>query len=189
MGRTLTLILLIIGVLLLTGCSSSVDSADDGKYPVGSQNETSDIGKKNEEAAKDIPKGTIPGDPKDSTDMNADELYIREKMFITQINDIFYNIDEYKDKTIAVEGMFRIFPGVDGQPDIPVVFRNGPGCCGNDGWAGFLLHYDGEYPAIDEWILVKGKPEIVQTDLYMQLYLNVTSLEIKKERGAEFVDQ
>lgn len=183
------LAMLIIIASLSTGCSSSTDRTEDHKYPVESRNETSDIDKRNEEAARDIPKGKIPNDPKDSVDMNKEEIYIREKMFITQINDIFYNIEDYEGKTIAVEGMFRIFPGVDGGPDIPVVFRNGPGCCGNDGWAGFLLHYDGEYPAIDDWILVKGTPEIVHTELYIQLYLNVTSLEVKDERGAEFVDQ
>lgn len=212
-------ILLLSGMLFLAGCSESDSAenvvnesepvkqeqqqpSDNEKQSEGQPGDASkedpkkepeqdkkELDRKNAQAAQEIPKGTIPGKTEKASEKKGDELYIREKMFITQINDIFYNISDYEGKTIAVEGMFRIFPGLDGEPDIPVVFRNGPGCCGNDGWAGFLLHYDGEYPEIDDWILVKGTPEIVQTELYMQLYLNVISLEVKQERGAEFVDQ
>lgn len=32
-------------------------------------------------------------------------LEIKEKLFITQINDIFYNFDDYKDKIIVIEGI------------------------------------------------------------------------------------
>lgn len=131
-----------------------------------------------DELASELPKSS-----------GSDILEIGERMFITQINDIFYNFDEYKDKTIIVEGMFTMFYSYDGTKKAPGVYRNGPGCCQNDGWAGFLLKYDGELPEGNEWIKVKGTPEIVKEGNYLCLYLNVISLEVRDERGAEFVCQ
>ena len=119
----------------------------------------------------------------------GDVLEIGEKMFLTQINDMYYNFDHYKDKTIIVEGMYAQFYSWDGSETAPVVYRKGPGCCGNDGWGGFLLKYDGEYPNENDWIRVTGTPELVEEGYYLNLYLNVTSLEVKTERGAEFVTQ
>lgn len=69
----------------------------------------------------------------------GDVLEIGEKMFLTQISDMYCNFDHYKDKTIIVEGMYAQFYSWDGSETAPVVYRNGPGCCGNDGWGGFLL--------------------------------------------------
>lgn len=137
-----------------------------------------------------VPKGHIPKDasaPKPQK-KNGEELVITEKFFITQINDIFYNIDDYKGKTIVVEGMFSMFPNSNGELVIPTVYRLGPGCCGNDGWGGFMLHYDGELPEAGEWIEVKGTPSIQEEDLFINLYLDVTSFKIKKERGSEYVE-
>ena len=48
---------------------------------------------------------------------DSDILEISEKMFLTQINDIYYNFDEYKDKTIIVEGMYASFTTRDWQPE------------------------------------------------------------------------
>lgn len=119
----------------------------------------------------------------------GDVLEIGEKMFLTQINDMYYNFDNYKDKTIIVEGMYALFYSWDSSETAPVVYRRGPGCCGNDGWGGFLLKYGGEYPNENDWIRVTGTPELVEEGYYLNLYLNVTSLEVKTERGTEFVTQ
>lgn len=121
----------------------------------------------------------------------ADVLEIKEKMFLTQITDIFCNFDDYKDKTIVVEGMFdNMYINWDQTETAPAVYRNGPGCCGNDGWGGFLLLCDGPYPEVNDWVRVTGTPELITSeDGYDDLYLKVQSLEVKKERGAEFVSQ
>ena len=103
--------------------------------------------------------------------------------------DMYCNFDRYKDKTIIVEGMYAQFYSWDGSETAPVVYRNGPGCCGNDGWGGFLLKYDGEFPNENDWIRVTGHPELVTEGYYTNLYLNVASLEVKAERGTEFVTQ
>ena len=85
--------------------------------------------------------------------------------------------------------MYAPFYSRDGSKTAPVVYRRGPGCCGNDGWGGFLLKYDGEYPNENDWIRVTGTPELIEEGDYLNLYLHVTSLEVKVERGAEFVIQ
>lgn len=120
----------------------------------------------------------------------GDTLEIKEKMFLAQINDIYFNFDSYKDKTISLEGMFTELVSWDGKESYPAVYRRGPGCCGNDGWGGFMLHYSGAFPAVDEWIRVSGKPVLEKTeDGYENLWLDVISLEKKSPRGAEFVSQ
>ncbi len=116
-------------------------------------------------------------------------LEISEKMFLTQITDIYLNFDEYRDLTIVVEGMYTLFMNQEGVADTPVVYRRGPGCCGNDGWGGFLLHYDGEYPEDNAWIRVTGTPELVEREYWSDLYLNVTEMEVLETRGEEFVMQ
>lgn len=121
---------------------------------------------------------------------NKNIIEIREKMFIAQIEDIYYNIEDFKDKYIKIEGMYSVVEPEEGDiGKVHFVYRNAPGCCGNDGWAGFMLNYDGEYPNTNDWIQVVGTPEIVKNGVYEDLYLNVISIEVMEERGAEFVNQ
>ena len=47
----------------------------------------------------------------------------------------------------------------------------------------------GEFPNENDWIRVTGHPELVTEGYYTNLYLNVASLEVKAERGTEFVTQ
>ena len=132
-----------------------------------------------------------PKTPKVTKDKTKNEkvLVIGEKMFITQINEIYYNFESYKDKTIVVEGMYALFYNFDGTENIPAVYRNGPGCCGNDGWGGFFLKYDGDLPQDNDWIKVTGTPILLSNGYYDDLYLDVTNIEVLTDRGAEFVEQ
>lgn len=123
-------------------------------------------------------------------DADGEYLEIREKVFLSQINDIYSNFEDYANKKIIIEGMFSTFENIGSNQKIPVVYRRGPGCCGNDGWGGFLLRYQGSLPKENDWIRVVGNPLLEKTeDGYYNLYLQVESLEVKKDRGAEFVKQ
>ena len=176
------LILLVLLLLSLSGCGGDggktgtpVDPTEDQKAEAGAS------------LASETEK---PSPTLDRPSADTTVLEIGEKMFLTQINDIYYNFDDYKDKTIIVEGMYALFYSWDEDQKVPVVYRNGPGCCGNDGWGGFLLKYDGQFPNENDWICVTGTPELETTESgYMNLNLNVTSIEVKTERGAEFVAQ
>lgn len=147
----------------------------------------------------------------DTSKLNNDNntIVIGEKLYLTQIDDIYNNFQRYVDKTIVVEGMLGNFTEWDDSFSNPVVFRNGPGCCGNDGWGGFFLSdmevkangesylysYKGEEDIeLDDWIKVTGKPELYQgtdtegTKKYY-LFLAVDKIENFKDnhRGADYV--
>lgn len=147
--------------------------------------------KKEATSSKPEESKSKPNDKSEHSMTDDDKVFnIREKMFLTQINDIYFNFEQYKDYTIVVEGMYGPFTSFDGTTVIPAVYRRGPGCCGNDGWGGFMLNYDGEFPEENAWVKVTGKPLKVKVDDVMYLlYLNVESIEVLEERGAEFVLQ
>jgi hypothetical protein len=129
-------------------------------------------------------------DKKDLSSTKDDVINIREKVFLAQINDIYSNFEDYKDKTIIVEGMFSHFKDNGTGDKVPVVYRKGPGCCGNDGWGGFLLRGLKSEPKENDWVKVTGKPILEKSkDGYYSLYLKVANLEVKKKRGAENVTQ
>lgn len=115
-------------------------------------------------------------------------LEIREKYFLLQISDIFFNFDSYKDRVVKVEGLYGVDYYSD-EPEFRVVYRFGPGCCGNDGWGGFFLNYDGEWPEVDDWIEVIGTPRIQEGEYMNMLYLDVISITVKDEVGEVLVYQ
>lgn len=174
--------LALCGAIMLTGCTAEDSSSAPSSTSAPAASATPG-------PAFTVPSGgTSASTQAPVSDENT--LVIGEKLFIMQINEMYYNIENYEDKTIVVEGMYGIFKDEATYPSgVPIVFRYGPGCCANDGWGGFFLHYDGEPPKENDWIRVTGKPEIVINGYYHDLYLNVTSLEVLTERGAETVTQ
>jgi len=117
-----------------------------------------------------------------------DGIYeITEKMFITQCNDIYLNPDDYIDKIIKIEGLYYHMEDTQEEMTRHFVIRYGPACCVNDSSAGFEIRYDGEYPEIDDWIVVTGTIKKIQRNGNDFVALNVISLEVSEERGAEQV--
>jgi uncharacterized membrane protein YcgQ (UPF0703/DUF1980 family) len=118
---------------------------------------------------------------------NGKPLEIGEKMFIAQTNEIYLNPEDYMGRTIKVEGLFKKqeYPG----GNYCFVLRYGPGCCGNDGSAGFEVAWEGSYPREDEWVEAVGVLDSYDEDGYPYIYLALSSLEVKEERGREFVTQ
>ena len=118
---------------------------------------------------------------------------IRERMFATQINDIMLNGDEYMGKTIKLQGLFKLI-SYSGENHF-YVLRYAPGCCGDDGYAGFEVMWDGAnaknaaYPKDDEWVEVIGTLKAYKKSNYENLYLGLISLKVMKTRGKEFVKQ
>jgi hypothetical protein len=119
-------------------------------------------------------------------------LEIKEKMFIAQTNDIYLNAGDYLGRTVKLEGLFKsmYYEGMD--KTYCFVLRYGPGCCGNDGSAGFEVAWEAlekDYPLEDDWVEAVGILENYEEDGYPYLYLRLSSLTVKQERGAEFVSQ
>jgi zinc transport system permease protein len=123
---------------------------------------------------------------------NNNIVEIREKMFISQVNDVYLNTDDYLGKTIKLEGIFRKEQGH--EKSYCFVLRYGPGCCGTDGNVGFEVAWANEqaqsYPAIDSWVEATGVLKTYEEDGYDQyLYLDLSSLNVLSKRGAETVIQ
>jgi uncharacterized membrane protein YcgQ (UPF0703/DUF1980 family) len=119
---------------------------------------------------------------------------IKEKMFIAQTNDVYLNPEDYMGKTIKLEGLFKSYDSTDYGDSYCFVIRYGPGCCGNDGSAGFEVAWDSpaqgpSYPEEDAWVEAEGVLKSYEEDGFPYLYLSLSSLTEKEERGAEFVSQ
>jgi hypothetical protein len=77
------------------------------------------------------------------------------------------------------------------------VLRYGPGCCGYDGNAGFEVAWNlegsggakEEYPKEDDWVEAVGVLKSYEEEDYPYLYIELASLDVLDERGAEFVTQ
>jgi uncharacterized membrane protein YcgQ (UPF0703/DUF1980 family) len=120
-------------------------------------------------------------------------VVIKEKMFITQINDVYLNSDDYLGKTIQLEGIF-LCEQYDNEPEpYCFVIRYGPGCCGTDLNAGFVVKWDESrikpYPTIDSWVEATGELKTAEYGDYQYLYLDLSSLAVLSKRGAEVVLQ
>ena len=75
----------------------------------------------------------------------------------------------------------------DGET-IYAVGRSTFGCCGDDGFAGFIIEYDGVVPEEDEWIGIVGTLAVRNTQQGQQYpVVVVDELTVKQERGLEFV--
>lgn len=121
------------------------------------------------------------------------DIQIGEKMFIAQCNDIYLNAADYIGKIIMLEGLYKHaeYPFQGRTIVEQYVMRYGPGCCGNDGSAGFEIDYDGEGFKDNDWVRVTGTIDMIPregTD-YFRLVLRVLQMIKLEERGAEFVLQ
>ena len=117
---------------------------------------------------------------------------IKEKMFIAQVNDVYLNPDDYVGKTIKLEGLFMTQDNGAQIPPYYFVIRYGPGCCGNDGNAGFEVIWDKQtpvYPQDNEWVEAVGVFGSYEEDGYPYYCISLSSLKVLDERGQEFVLQ
>jgi hypothetical protein len=112
---------------------------------------------------------------------------IRERMFIQQCYDIMFNPDEYLGKTVRLEGIYRTFrfPVGGVEETTHYVYRNSPGCCGNDGMTGFMVFpEDCSIPEQYAWVEATGKVEVTDRNM---VALRLSGLKVMDKRGTEFV--
>jgi putative membrane protein len=116
-------------------------------------------------------------------------IEITEKMYVTFINDIYTNTEDYLGKTISIEGMFTSSYFVDTYTTYYYVYRVGPGCCGNDGnMCGFEFTFEGDMPADNDWISVVGTLEEYEENGVTYLTIKADQVMVMEERGEEVVN-
>ena len=116
-------------------------------------------------------------------------IEVREKMFISQMNDIYLNKEDYLGKTIKYEGIFTGYEAPETGNIYYSVIRYGPGCCGTDGNSGMEVIWEKEYPAEDDWVEVTGTLEEYDEDGAGYLRLILTDLKVLETRGQEYLTQ
>jgi len=111
------------------------------------------------------------------------DIVVQENQYITQINDIYFNFDEYEGKTIQIEGFPMTYNG------FVFVGRYGPGCCANDEYACLEYEYSENLDLVDEkdWIRVIGTIEKGIDEGMEYIYIKATSVEKLETRGADRV--
>jgi hypothetical protein len=114
-------------------------------------------------------------------------IEIVEKMFVEQINDIYYNPEDYLGKTIRYEGLYTYYYNNYDDTRYDYVIRYGPGCCGNDGEVGLEIAWDGSLPEENDWVEVTGVVENYDEDGWQYLRIRAVSLNILPVRGQERV--
>lgn len=92
---------------------------------------------------------------------NTHIIELTDKFYVAYINDIFMNQDDYIGKTLRLQGAYShyTYDFGAGKHSVDYVYRNGPGCCGNDGsMAGFEFVCKDPLPPLknDDWIEVTG---------------------------------
>jgi zinc transport system permease protein len=208
-------VLLSVCLILLTGCNSNRPSANlppknnNGTQaistPDNNQRQTtpSSPSSSSDTTTKDSESGGQMGVPSLSdsgssigtthdTPVEAplsDLVVIKEKMFIAQTNDIYYNAEDYLGKTIKYEGIFDVYEIPESGEKYYSVIRYGPGCCGIDANAGFEVTWDNDYPTPNDWVEAVGVLEEYEEDGWHYLRLSLSSLTVLPTRGAEYVSQ
>jgi len=118
---------------------------------------------------------------------SGDVMEITDRAFIMQVDNIYTNSHLYLGRMIRYEGIFETV-NWHGAPS-HIVFRNAPGCCGDDGVVGFEVYLDGAEPFADNaWVAITGELE-EHAGASGGIRLRITSIEELDERGMEFVNQ
>jgi uncharacterized membrane protein YcgQ (UPF0703/DUF1980 family) len=120
-------------------------------------------------------------------------IEIKEHMFIGQISDIYVNLKEYSGKKIKYQGIFGQAADKETGEPLYSVFRQTPGCCGNDGIAGLEVAWgkEGRYPDKDAWVEVTGILEVLtlkeEGEFIRYPRLRLIALNVLEKEGARFV--
>ena len=116
-------------------------------------------------------------------------IEIREKMFLGQVDDIYKNPQDYLGRKIKLEGIFLRDQYPTGETIYSVIRYGLGGCCGNDGQVGFEVAWPANdrqpYPENNSWVEVMGEIKRNRSWLYIEL----SSMIVKLDRGLEYVTQ
>lgn len=175
----------LIIMLLTSGCS------DENKTEAGTNVTDEQIQEQNIPDNSSDNSGTLAEHVMDnalkSSLKDSDEIVLKDKLFIAQCNDIYLNPNEYMDKPIRWEGIYTEATNPETDEVYKFVIRYGPGCCGNDGTAGFEILFEGESPKLNDWVEAVGKIELIEENGSEFVAIRLSELSVLDVRGQEFV--
>lgn len=169
-------------MILITGCSDENKAVEVELN--NSEQKTEDISDNSKTPVEQIMDNALTDSIKNA---DGDEVVLRDKLFIAQCNDIYLNPDEYMGKTIKWEGIYTEATNPETNQTYKFVIRYGPGCCGNDGTAGFEILFDGETPNLNDWVEASGEIEMIEENGEEFVAIRLSELKVLDVRGQEFV--
>ena len=191
MKKILCIILALVMLLSFAACSDKKDT--EGAQANSSPAQSADG------------NGNTPSSSQAALPKSEPDITFKEQTYVTLINDVYNNPDNYLGKTIQIDGMYTLedFTTQSGKKYY-YVYRQGPGCCGNDGsMCGFeFTTADGKYPSYvpksgdannaHPWIKVTGVLEQYyegEGDQKTGPYFTLSNAryEVMNERGSEIV--
>lgn len=183
------ILVLLVLIIILTGCLGSTHQkvehlASEPSY----QSKNASSQQESAAQSSEIQQAQAPHSAKIEAP-TGDLVEIKERLFIAQTNDIYLNPEDYLGKTVKYQGIFQTMDWEETGETYYYVIRYGPGCCGYDGEAGFEVAWTGEWPEEDDWCEVVGVLEVYEQNGMRYLRLDLDSLTVLEERGAEFVTQ
>lgn len=122
-------------------------------------------------------------------DVNDVDVEIGERYFMTRVTDIMLNYDHYIGRTVRYEGVFERLDYFGGIP-LAFVYRRGPGCCGDDGWGGFMVLWEdgrNDLPENNDWVEVVGTFGVTEVEGVRLRSVYLSSLTVLEVRGEDFV--
>lgn len=193
----------LLAAVLLTGCAGEKSSAGNEEPMVKPQSAASQEDAASEDAAEEDAATEEESESATSDTVsrlveelreneavnreNKEVISIDEKIFLSQMTDIYMNTNDYIGRIISMEGY--MLPDDTGDDIIGAVVRNSPGCCGDDGITGLSYIWGQDVPAENDWIKVTGVLSVRVEGEQIYLVIEADEVEVKEERGLEFVSQ
>ena len=117
------------------------------------------------------------------------DVEITERYFMARMTDIMLNYHHYIGRTVRYEGVFDTLDYFGGMP-LGFVFRRGPGCCGDDGFGGFMVLWEdgrSDFPENNDWVEIVGTFGVTEVGDFRLRSIYLKSLTVLDVRGADFV--
>ena len=179
-------------VISLTGCNTNSTEQKMPQTKAGAQLEV-EVLPKDEKVDNEVEKLDDEVSKEENLEVaeqDKETIEITEKMYVSYINEMYMNTEEYEGKKIKLEGMFTSAYDEATKQMYYFVYRTGPGCCNNDGsMCGLEFTTADTIPVENDWIEVIGTLESYEENGFTYLTLRDSKVTIKAERGQEVVYQ
>lgn len=114
-------------------------------------------------------------------------IIIQDDTFVTQMEDIFINLDDYIGKTVIFEGFVTPIDEEKTQYGITRFYEQDHEDHSHTLLVGLVCSYDGTWPAQDTWVEVTVTIEKIESEDGLTPIGMIQELIVKEERGLDTV--